>query len=242
MRTHDALRSPPHEPRTTIVTRRYHDRVARQYDSIYDDPYWDFHDELTWRVVKPHLPRAAAARADLGCGTGKWGSEAAQERLRHHLRRSLRRHGRAGPRSSNPWGPRAKRRNARRRRHRRDARTCRRIHSRNVSRWAIRCRSAPTRTPPPTRCRASPGPADSSSPPPTTSSPPLTIYVDAGNLDALEEFIKAGRTNWLTADERERFELTDLHAGGLRNCSSSGFEVLTWSGRRSSRSHETSSC
>src|SRR6059036_2872396 len=55
-------------------SRRYHDRVARQYDAIYDDPYWEFHDELTWRLVKPHLPRdAAAACADLGCGTGKWG-------------------------------------------------------------------------------------------------------------------------------------------------------------------------
>src|ERR1700749_1888921 len=56
------------------ASRRYHDRVARQYDSIYDDPYWEFHDELTWRLIKPHLPRDATAHcADLGCGTGKWG-------------------------------------------------------------------------------------------------------------------------------------------------------------------------
>src|SRR3954466_14252962 len=55
-------------------SRLYHDRVARQYDSIYEDPYWELHDELTWRLVKPHLPRdASAAGADLGCGTGKWG-------------------------------------------------------------------------------------------------------------------------------------------------------------------------
>src|SRR5205809_7383246 len=55
-------------------SRRYHDRVARQYDSIYDDAYWEFHDELTWRMIKPHLPRDTSARcADLGCGTGKWG-------------------------------------------------------------------------------------------------------------------------------------------------------------------------
>src|SRR5476649_1479298 len=56
------------------ASRRYHDRVARQYDSIYEDPYWEFHDELTWRLIKPHLPtNAVAACADLGCGTGKWG-------------------------------------------------------------------------------------------------------------------------------------------------------------------------
>src|SRR6476619_5467986 len=55
-------------------SRKYHDRVARQYDAIYDDPYWEFHDELTWRLIKPHLPRNTTAQcADLGCGTGKWG-------------------------------------------------------------------------------------------------------------------------------------------------------------------------
>src|SRR5262245_23068173 len=60
--------------RSGEASRRYHDRVARQYDAIYDDPYWEFHDELTWRTIKPHLPRdSSAACADLGCGTGKWG-------------------------------------------------------------------------------------------------------------------------------------------------------------------------
>src|SRR5512147_952717 len=55
-------------------SRRYHDRVARQYDAIYDDQYWRFHDELTWRSIKPHLPReTSSACCDLGCGTGKWG-------------------------------------------------------------------------------------------------------------------------------------------------------------------------
>ena len=55
-------------------SRRYHDRVARQYDAIYDDPYWHFHDELTWRLIKPHIPRDLSSQcADLGAGTGKWG-------------------------------------------------------------------------------------------------------------------------------------------------------------------------
>src|SRR3954464_15274536 len=55
-------------------SRRYHDRVARQYDAMYDDPYWHFHDELPGGIIKPHLPRdATAACCDLGCGTGKWG-------------------------------------------------------------------------------------------------------------------------------------------------------------------------
>src|SRR5438270_9652533 len=56
------------------ASRRYHDRVARQYDAIYDDPYWEFHDEFTWRAIKHYLPRDLSAQClDLGCGTGKWG-------------------------------------------------------------------------------------------------------------------------------------------------------------------------
>ena len=70
-------RCPSHEqkaPPAAHASRRYHDRVARQYDSIYEDPYWEFHDELTWRLVKPYLPTdLSVACADLGCGTGKWG-------------------------------------------------------------------------------------------------------------------------------------------------------------------------
>jgi ubiquinone/menaquinone biosynthesis C-methylase UbiE len=56
------------------ASRRYHDRVARRYDAIYDDPYWEFHDRVTWDLIKPHLPSDMSARCcDLGCGTGKWG-------------------------------------------------------------------------------------------------------------------------------------------------------------------------
>jgi len=56
------------------ANRRYHDRVASRYDSIYDDAYWDFHDRITWNHLKPLLPRELTAAAlDLGCGTGKWG-------------------------------------------------------------------------------------------------------------------------------------------------------------------------
>jgi ubiquinone/menaquinone biosynthesis C-methylase UbiE len=66
--------SSPRQRGPRDASRRYHDRVARQYDAIYDDSYWEFHDELTWRMIKPHLPREAhASCADLACGTGTWG-------------------------------------------------------------------------------------------------------------------------------------------------------------------------
>ena len=58
----------------SAASRKYHNRVANQYDQIYDDRYWEFHDELTWRAIKPHLPKSTtSAVLDLGCGTGKWG-------------------------------------------------------------------------------------------------------------------------------------------------------------------------
>lgn len=60
--------------RSNESNRKYHDRVASRYDSIYDDNYWDFHDRITWNHIKPFLPKdPTAAVLDLGCGTGKWG-------------------------------------------------------------------------------------------------------------------------------------------------------------------------
>jgi ubiquinone/menaquinone biosynthesis C-methylase UbiE len=55
-------------------SRAYHNRVAAVYDNIYDDPFWDFHDQLTWDHLKTFVPESSdAAVLDLGCGTGKWG-------------------------------------------------------------------------------------------------------------------------------------------------------------------------
>jgi ubiquinone/menaquinone biosynthesis C-methylase UbiE len=60
--------------RSNEPNRKYHDRVAGRYDAIYDDAYWEFHDRITWNHIKPLLPRDLAAPVmDLGCGTGKWG-------------------------------------------------------------------------------------------------------------------------------------------------------------------------
>ena len=53
--------------------QKYHDRVAHRYDDSYDDAYWQWHDSLTWDYLKPFLPRDLRAPIlDLGCGTGKW--------------------------------------------------------------------------------------------------------------------------------------------------------------------------
>lgn len=54
--------------------RRYHDRIARRYDQVYDTPYWRFYREISWRHLRAFLPDTRpAAAADLGCGTGWFG-------------------------------------------------------------------------------------------------------------------------------------------------------------------------
>lgn len=58
------------------AVQKYHDRVASRYDASYEDPFWVWHDSLTWDYLKPHIPRNANAKVlDLGCGTGKWGAK-----------------------------------------------------------------------------------------------------------------------------------------------------------------------
>jgi ubiquinone/menaquinone biosynthesis C-methylase UbiE len=224
----------PHRPADPSgeKSRRYHDRVARQYDSIYEDPYWEFHDELTWRMIKPHLPREMpAACADLGCGTGKWGfkllksgfdvhfvdhSAGMIEQVREKLESA---------------GPRAKRATL----------TVADIVNmpevpgetfmllvamgdplsictdprRAVAEFARICKPGATVI----------ATADS-------KLAALDHYVERGNLDALEEFVKTSKTNWLTADEREQFDLTTFTPSSLRKLfEHANFEVVEIKGK-----------
>jgi SAM-dependent methyltransferase len=51
-------------------------------------------------------------------------------------------------------------------------------------------------------------------------------YVEAGNLDKLEDFARSGKTNWLTNDQREQFELTTFTPASLRKLfEKAGFEI-----------------
>ncbi len=214
------------------ASRRYHDRVARQYDSIYDDPYWEFHDQLTWRMVKPHLPRnLPAACADLGCGTGKWGlkllksgfdttfvdnSAAMIEQVRPKLEE---------------MGPKAKRATLL-------VADIVEMPTAQSDQFdlilamgdPISICSDPARAAREMARVTKPGgiviaTADN-------KLAALDHFVQRGRLDALEEFVHRGRTHWLTADEREQFELTTFTPASLRKLfEMSGFEVLSLNGK-----------
>ena len=217
--------------RSRDPSRRYHDRVARQYDAIYDDPYWAFHDELTWRAIKPHLPRDMTARcADLGCGTGKWGlkllksgftttfvdhAAAMIEKVREKLE--------ANPRAKKatllvadivemPEAPSEA------------------FGLVTAMGDPLSICSDPARAAREMHRITAPGGVVIATADNKLAA--LDHYVERGNLDALEAFVQTGRTNWLTADERERFELTTFTPATLRKLfERSGFEVLAVDGK-----------
>jgi ubiquinone/menaquinone biosynthesis C-methylase UbiE len=213
-------------------SRKYHDRVARQYDTIYDDPYWVFHDELTWRLIKPHLPRNATAQcADLGCGTGKWGLKLLKSGFATtFVDSSAAMIVQTREKLSN-MGPRAKRGTL-------------------IVADIVDMPQVPADTF--ELVLAMGDPLSICSDPQAAANEMARIikaggvviatadnklaaidhFVERGNLDALEEFVRSSRTNWLTADEQERFELTTFTPGSLaRLFERSGFEVLSIAGK-----------
>lgn len=214
------------------ASRRYHDRVARQYDSIYDDLYWEFHDELTWRLIKPHLPTdAGASCCDLGCGTGKWGlkllksgfavtfldhSAAMIEQVRAKLE---------------PMGPRGKRATL----------VLGDIVEMPMLPDAqfllvlamgdpLSICSDPARAAREMHRITRPGGAVIATADNLLAA--LDHYAEGGKLDDLEQFVRTARTRWLTPDEREQFELTTFTPASLRKLfEKSGFEVLSVTGK-----------
>src|SRR5687768_13396908 len=214
------------------ASRRYHDRVARQYDSIYEDPYWHLHDELTWRMIKPHLPRdATAACADLGCGTGKWGlkllkSGFATTFVDHSG--SMIEQARA---KVDELGAKSKKATL--------------LVADIVDLSALASESFVLTLAMGDPLSICSDPAAAAREMFRTNKPGGVViatadnkfaaidhYIERGNLAALEEFVRTGKTNWLTADERERFELTTFTPLSLRKLfERAGFEVIEVAGK-----------
>jgi ubiquinone/menaquinone biosynthesis C-methylase UbiE len=213
-------------------SRRYHDRVARQYDAIYDDPYWEFHDELSWRLIKPHLPRDLSARcADLGCGTGKWGLKLLKSgfavafldssaAMIEQVRQRLDALGARSARATLVVG---------------DIVAMPQLESSSFELLLAMgdplsiCSDATRAVHEFARITKPGGVVVATA---DNKLAALDHYVERGSLDALEEFVRSGKTNWLTADERERFELTTFTPASLGKLfEKSGFEVIELIGK-----------
>lgn len=212
-------------------SRKYHDRVAGQYDAIYDDPYWRFHDELTWRLIKPHLPRDAAGPClDLGTGTGKWGLKLLKSGFPttfvDHSAKMIEK-----AREKLEGNPRA-----------RKATTLVAdivsMHELPADHFALTlamgdplsiCSDALAAAREMFRTSRPGGIVIATA---DNKLAAIGHYIERGSLDALEEFLKTGRTHWLTANEKERFELTTFTPATLRKLfESAGFEVLSLVGK-----------
>lgn len=213
-------------------SRRYHDRVARQYDAIYDDPYWAFHDELTWRAVKKHIPRDLSARClDLGCGTGKWGAKL----LKSGFATTFLDHSAAMIEATREkveaMGPKAKKATLLVG----DIVDLSALESEQFTLTVAMGDPLSICTDPAAAARemfrvSKPGgiviaTADN-------KLAAIDHYIDKGNLDALDEFLTTGKTHWLTPDEKEQFELTTFTPLSLRKLfEKAGFEVLSMIGK-----------
>jgi ubiquinone/menaquinone biosynthesis C-methylase UbiE len=213
-------------------SRRYHDRVARRYDAIYEDPYWHFHDEVTWRLIKPYLPRNTSAQcADLGCGTGKWGlkllksgfattfldsSAAMVEKVREKLTDQPARAHKAtlvvGDIIHMPELPSD------------------RFELVLAMGDPLSICTDPQRAANEFARILAPGghviaTADN-------KLAAIEHFVERGNLDALEDFTRSARTQWLTADARERFDLHMFTPATLTKLMErAGLEVIKLTGK-----------
>jgi SAM-dependent methyltransferase len=204
----------PRPPRD--ASRRYHDRVARQYDSIYEDPYWEFHDELTWRLIKPYLPTDLSLPcADLGCGTGKWGLRLLKSGFAvTFVDNSAAMIGQARGKLDE-MGARSQRAT---------------LAVADIIDLAtipdesfglilamgdpLSICSDPAKAAREMRRTLRPGGVVIAAADNLLAA--LDHYAQRANLDDLEEFIHRGKTRWLTADDQERFELTTFTPASLR--------------------------
>jgi ubiquinone/menaquinone biosynthesis C-methylase UbiE len=210
---------------------KYHNRVAKKYDAIYDDVYWDFHDEITWHRVKPYLPRDANAKClDLGCGTGKWGlkllksgfhttfvdhSPAMVGEVRgklDELGKTSKAEGIVGDIISMPMLADSS-------------------YSLTLAMGdPLSICSDPQKAAREMSRITVPGgiviaTADN-------KLAAIDHYLERGDLDALETFMRTGKTRWLTNDREEQFELTTFTPSTLRKLLEKfGFDVIEVSGK-----------
>lgn len=218
--------------RSKDASQRYHNRVAGQYDAMYDDAYWEFHDRLTWEAIKPFIPRDLSARCcDLGCGTGKWGLKLLKSgfttTLVDHspamIERATQKLAALGPKSKRATLLVADMVDL----------TC--LEAEQFSLILAMgdplsiCADPPRAVHEMFRICRGGGVVIATADNKTAA---IDHYLERGDIDGLEQFIATGRTRWLTEDQREQFELTTFTPGELQTLfDRGGFTVSKISGK-----------
>jgi SAM-dependent methyltransferase len=212
--------------------QRYHDRVAGRYDAMYrGDPYWDFYDAVTWDHLKRFLPTDLSAPCvDLGCGTGKWGLKLARTGfpvtlvdISAGMLEQARRAADELPAGKQPQFVRADLM---------DLSTLPGGHFALavaqgdplslVERPAAALRQIADILRPGGVLVASVDHRPAG----------LRHYLEKGDLDGLEEFVRTGRTRWLTDDKAEQFPVKMFLADELRDLlAKAGYQVLDLIGK-----------
>ncbi len=212
--------------------RRYHDRVAARYDASYADVYWQWHDALTWDLLKPHLPSQARTEVlDLGCGTGKWAARLLQAgctvtcvdlsgAMLDQARRKLAGQPGGGERTFFFQADLG------------DLSALPAEHFRLALALGepIGCTAAPARALKEIRQRLVAGGVLIATFDNRLGA--LDFYLQQGDPEALETFLRTGRTRWLTKDRQEQFEIHTYTPGQVRKLLEGvGFEVVDLIGK-----------
>ena len=213
------------------AVKKYHDRVAPRYDHSYDDDFWKWHDALTFDYLKPHLPRDLAGPVvDLGCGTGKWAARLIKSGysvtcvdISHRMLDQARRKIEAQGGSDKATFVHAD--------------LCD-LTALQAGRYALAlalgepigcCQSPPRAMKQIRRILRDDGLLIATF---DNRLAAIDFYLDRGDPAELSQFLRSGKTHWLTRDKDEQFEIVTYAPGDVvKLAESTGFEVVEMIGK-----------
>lgn len=216
-------------PKRRTSVQRYHDRVAGRYDHSYEDSYWRWHDAMTWDHIKPHLPKNhRSAVVDLGCGTGKWAAKlnkSGYDITCVDISRAMLDRARAKLFSERGKVEFVQADLV-------DLGALPRSHFALAVAMGdpIGCTSAPPKALKEIRKIMTSGGILVATFDNRLNA--LDFYLEKGDVDTMAEFLRTGRTHWLTRQREERFDVHAYTPGQVQKLlSTAGFEIIDMIGK-----------